>query len=693
MRNSKVIRYILSATIFGITCAIIATISFRVELAKKIMTQLLSSHQLTSQFKIEEFSLHHLKMSDIVLNDKIKIPKIEIVYGGWLRLEPRVRQIVAEVDDLDIPTVNQILQQQSSNVDSTSPPVTFKSLSDSCSNFADMKIQLSLKNLTWHSAILPIHFNLEHAQKSENYLVDFSGATDTEHHSDLISIKKSKFNGQLLLSCKADHLQLQISKVLVHLQSLVSQNPKIDLPNIDLQIDHGLAKIDESNQLTGELASAFNLIAHTQQGPLHGRADQLQLNFTSPLKDFSQISGNVSAQRFSVRHGQELSVDHLSIQAKQNSALKQSVGDFIIHGLGAKDDKSQTLISGINTSGQFKAQPPSVDFKLNLSDATKTLDFKDAKLALLPETSHFSLVLPENKSTIRLNSSLGNLFPFLKKHMKSASGKISLHGKLEGNTQSVKGPLSISIENADVDTEYGKATGIKLKHVLLEYPTFKSGKDNSLSISEVTAGPMAKNISLTYNIQELHQIDVRNLNFKYEGASIEASPFTINPIGKSLEGFTAKITHLELEKLLALALKDTVSASGMLSGHIKLHYKNKIPTIEGDLAVDAPGWIRYRTGPGQKPAIQVTDNPMDILNGYLYDFAYQTLDVNVKTDETYKTMITLHTFGHNPNYVKGKPLKLKINLEQNLLAAFQSMMLTYDLPSKLKEKLEGVEAK
>ena len=83
---------------------------------------------------------------------------------------------------------------------------------------------------------------------------------------------------------------------------------------------------------------------------------------------------------------------------------------------------------------------------------------------------------------------------------------------------------------------------------------------------------------------------------------------------------------------------------------------------------------------------------MDILQGYLYDFAFETLSLQIESDKNYDSIMILNTLGRNPQYVQGKPLKLNIKLEQNILAAVQSMMLTYDLPNKLKEKLEGSEA-
>ncbi|MBY0315177.1 MAG: YdbH domain-containing protein, partial [Bdellovibrionales bacterium] len=130
-----------------------------------------------------------------------------------------------------------------------------------------------------------------------------------------------------------------------------------------------------------------------------------------------------------------------------------------------------------------------------------------------------------------------------------------------------------------------------------------------------------------------------------------------------------------------------------LFGHVNLRYKDKIPTIQGQLQGEGPGWIRYRP-PGNRPkiTIQSTDNPMDILQGYLYDFAFETLSLQIESDKNYDSIMILNTLGRNPQYVRGKPLKLNIKLEQNILAAVQSMMLTYDLPNKLKEKLEGSEA-
>ena len=162
-----------------------------------------------------------------------------------------------------------------------------------------------------------------------------------------------------------------------------------------------------------------------------------------------------------------------------------------------------------------------------------------------------------------------------------------------------------------------------------------------------------------------------------------------NPIERTTKDFEAAIYKLSLEKALKLALGDSVTAEGSLDGQIQIFFKGKKPMAKGHLQSSKKGWIRYRKPGSSPPKQEITStNPMDILEAYLYDFYYDQLYIDFETDDQFDMKMTLRTQGQNPGYLKGKPLKLNINLEQNLLAAFKAMMLTYNLPHKIKEKIE-----
>ena len=62
----------------------------------------------------------------------------------------------------------------------------------------------------------------------------------------------------------------------------------------------------------------------------------------------------------------------------------------------------------------------------------------------------------------------------------------------------------------------------------------------------------------------------------------------------------------------------------------------------------------------------------------------------MSSGEDYNMKMTLTALGKNPGYLNGKSLKLNVNLEQNLLAAFQAMMLSYNLPKRLEEKITNL---
>ncbi len=103
-----------------------------------------------------------------------------------------------------------------------------------------------------------------------------------------------------------------------------------------------------------------------------------------------------------------------------------------------------------------------------------------------------------------------------------------------------------------------------------------------------------------------------------------------------------------------------MTAGGKLGGFIKLQYKDKTPMVDGLFQAETKGWIRYRP-PGAETKNnhsiqrQSHGSPERII---FIDFTYDTLSVSDASDKNYDSIMILNTFGRNPQYVQGKPLKL-----------------------------------
>lgn len=460
--------------------------------------------------------------------------------------------------------------------------------------------------------------------------------------------------------------------------------------------------ISKDNTATFQLPLNLKISAQSGTQLLKGDLPSLSVNGTYSL-DASQ------------KNRLELTAKNLKLSAPHNVSAQSllldlsSQGDWSTHMAGAlkvanvsytlppkpkkvasakQDGKSlKPLFTHVSATVRFEKQGEAVEANIDVSDKTKNLAI--TQLNVKHSTSGSAVSFKKHQTQIKLNSQITELLPITQEHIKSLSGTLSAEGTVTLKDDALNGKIKLSGKDISLSSGYGDIMGLQWEHDVLSLKTFASSSHQSLFIKSFTAGKTIDNISLDYQVLGPDNIQAQKLHLEHEKALIEAENFSVHPLRQELKNFKASIKNLPLEKVLALAVGAFVTATGDLSGHLNLEFKDKIPTVNGRLTSNKDGWILYRKdGDTQQKGLQLSDSPMTILNSYLYNFNYKTLDLDIRSNKNYEMNVLLGAYGHNPDYLNGKPLKLKLNLEQNVLAAIQSMMLSYDLPSKLKERIE-----
>jgi hypothetical protein len=373
--------------------------------------------------------------------------------------------------------------------------------------------------------------------------------------------------------------------------------------------------------------------------------------------------------------------------------LLKGEGQWNLKNLSVKESEQKQWLMGLNSKANYSLEGlTKYQLKASVSDRTGSLQISNVRLAGDTSTQVHLISLDSKKSALKLKPETLQFLPFLKNSVQTISGQILFGGELQYNNQTLDGRLDFVGNNIDAETEWGNIAGADFKQSLLSLKNLSSPPRQFLKIKKVTVGQSFEDLALEYQVASLKNVNVSQFSMSIDKARLNAKNFSFNLEQKRIENFSVQVVDLDLERVLALGLKDTVKAQGRLHGHVNLTFEGSKPVLTGLLKDTQKGWIQYR--PGATPASQtlsISDGPMDILNNYLYDFQYDNLSLAISTNKSYDMKMKLSTLGRNPNYLGGKPLLLNVNLEQNLLAAMQSMMLTYDLPSRLKERLEKVE--
>ena len=330
------------------------------------------------------------------------------------------------------------------------------------------------------------------------------------------------------------------------------------------------------------------------------------------------------------------------------------------------------------------------DFSISLKENL----LAEGDLSVSKEKSDIELKFKSPEKGLKLTDLIVNFAPEdAKKKLSKSSGIVFFDGHYIQSSDRIQNRLSLLAENVSLKSEEFEVEGLQLQHSIIDQSTLESPSRQSLKIKSIYFGTQIKDIQIQYKLKNKSQINIEKLRFEFEGATYSAKDFKIFVEQRRTSPLNVKIESLDLERFLKLALGETATAKGELTGHVKIRFVEQKPVIEyGLLKAKGPGQIQYRppTSAGPPDPNSYSTNPMEILNSYLYDFHYSELSVSLSSDAKYDMNMKLSALGKNPGYLNGKSLKLNVNLEQNLLAAFQAMMLSYNLPKKLEEKITNL---
>jgi hypothetical protein len=603
----------------------------RVPIVTWALQRYAKNHKQDLQFEITSLTLSEFTLKNVRLNSKNVIPLLRIHYKLWD--SDFLKKIQLDVDTLNAESLQDTFTQLASNDSETSEPAAFDESLALCRKFRKIDLQVQWRELVVGTQKIPFQLGLKNDSKQLQLKWD-----DQKNSKGLVTV-----------NCEGESIQMSSSSLNFEVKDTVYKDMKIE--NFSIGLHDSALKWLAGQPLNWRTEGAVS--AHYTQA-------QHTYIWALPTVEFSGLynfDGSISGK---------LRIPKMS--------------------LGFKEKGDQ--VAGVELSGTFLKDAASTKALLQVRDKTRELFIDDVEITQEPEALRIKTDIAKTK--IKFNSQLSTLVPDVKKWLTALSGTLRLGSDITYQNEKLSGTLHVIGENLTSQSDFGDYEGVSFNHKISSLDSFATPDRQSLKIKKINLGPGVEDLNVTYQMPNMFTVEVRQFSARAGKGELYAENFIIYPQKKRIEKFLAQVVNVDLETLLAVGLKDTIKAQGLLHGHLGVSYQGTRPVFKGLLTDPKPGWIQYRTGNTQASGISLSDGPMEILNNYLYDFQYQNLSLTISSDTNYDMKVNLAALGHNPNYLNGKPLKLNVNLEQNLLAAMQSIMLTYDLPNRIREKLEKV---
>lgn len=668
----------------------LAAYAYRKPLLHWGLSRYLESKGLRAQFSLEIANWDEVLITDINIENGIYLPKFHILrQASSSQIGPPISAVNIEVESIDVWTTKKVIEQWTAdNAASEKQPLQFADYQKYCRWLQPADIRIQLKKLIHENTEIPLNMKLEHAPGATNTFFSFAGKNLKYNSNPRFQLTAGDYSGRMELDCGTEAIRLFGDPVIISIAHLYSTEPQLTLKDSKIISEKMEFSLFPDNRANLHFPLQFKVMAKTGTQKIVADIPRLLITADHSLDGAKKSSVLVSAKNIKMTSPYGISVTDTRMELTTPYNWFESIdGSIRLKDITYSDSQGKPLLKDMTAKIQLQRNGTSSNAVIDLSDKTQTIAIE--KVQVLQTGAVITAEFKKNKTRILLNKKMNDLMPLLKEHIHSATGTLSFEGLISYKNKALTGNIQLMGSDISLQSAYGAFSKINIDHDIVDLETLASSPRRKITIQQFIAGKEIDNISLHYQVLNRSRIFAHKLHLEHESGEMEAHNFTIDPLQKVLKDFKARIQKLPLGTFFNLIALPGAQASGTLTGQIDLDYEDKQPVISGALKSEQEGWIRYRNaGQAQKKTISLSDSPIDILNNYLYNFEYKDLDLQLKSDKNFNFNAHLNTFGRNPDYLSGKPLKLKINLEQNILTAIQSMLLTYNLPSKLQEKIE-----
>lgn len=280
-----------------------------------------------------------------------------------------------------------------------------------------------------------------------------------------------------------------------------------------------------------------------------------------------------------------------------------------------------------------------------------------------------------------------DLSPGLEGVLENTTGRLALDGGISWQGNELDGDLALLIE--ELGFAIGPARLERINSVIrfdgIEPPSTLPGQLLSVGLLDVGL-PLTDGL-VSMQLRPDGRLAVDQLAWRFADGRVLADPFTF---GSDVQDLTLmlKVDQLDLNGLLGLMPLDDLTGEGRIDGVLPLTIGEAAAAIDGgELAAAGPGVLRYK--PKEAPGVlQAGGESVRVMLQALENFKYDALRISLDGRTDGAMDIGLHLKGANPELYEGHPVEFNLNLEGNLASLIQTNLDNYQIPDRIRERLQ-----
>ena len=180
-------------------------------------------------------------------------------------------------------------------------------------------------------------------------------------------------------------------------------------------------------------------------------------------------------------------------------------------------------------------------------------------------------------------------------------------------------------------------------------------------------------------------VQVKKFSAALLGGKALSGPFTLD-FARDKNAFVVQLEHISLNEIMLLEQQEGLQGSGVLDGQIPITISAEgIAVANGQLSARAPGGV-IRYTPTQKVAtLAQTNSGVNMIVAALSNFQYQVMNVSSDYKPKGDLSLQVHLEGKNPDWQKGQPLHLNLNLQENIPTLLRSLQLSDEINERVRK--------
>ncbi|MGF1701182.1 YdbH domain-containing protein [Photobacterium makurazakiensis] len=483
---------------------------------------------------------------------------------------------------------------------------------------------------------------------------------DAELNQSRINVETLQmYLGGTWVETKADKLQLIAERINVTQQfaSNTTKNLTVKIQDKPLSLTANISAQQlitnsETKSTRRHPKSKKNALQNKNQLPVQKYQSKVTATFSNST--LSSLFSNKQALQ-TVSSFQLSSDYHIGVNITQNAQPLPSM--FASGAITYLNDN--ILIDGITTNNKkVRLLPFKVRYNTKSQDADITLHRND--IVFTAKKTLKKYFLPHLPTTYDLNSGTVSFDAKFARRNNLWTGKVGVF------TDGLSGYVN-NIHFADVNialTSQITPLGIRSIHPI------------SIHAGYLHAGVLLENLFAILEFDtQTSRYRLRRANAYSLGGSISVHDVQSNSL-RHIPTTPIIIHGLDLTKLIeSIDLKD-IEATGTLDGTLPLAFNDGLPVVtNGTLHARYPGGVlKYKEGSKIDQNIEAAgENSLAMISRILKNYNYHSLSVDLDYSKEGQLNMSSRFKGHNPDFLKGQPINLNLNIEDDIPALLKTL--------------------